>query len=88
MKNITDKLEAIYLPKKALVIYESSNEREGVYVEAYDMDKRGNPVNAHPLSVQETIALADCLNSAREVRTDYLGCEGLLPAAGEPAVYR
>lgn len=79
MKNITDKLEAIYLPKKALVIYESANEREGVYVEAYDMDKRGNPVNAHPLSVQETIALADCLNSAREVRTDYLGCEGLLP---------
>lgn len=79
MKNITDKLEAIYLPKKALVIYESSIERDGVYVEAYDMDKRGNPVNAHPLSVQETIALADCLNSAREVRTDYLGCEGLLP---------
>lgn len=79
MKNITDKLEAIYLPKKALVIYESPNERDGVYVEAYDMDKRGNPINAHPLSIQETIDLADCLNSARVVRTDYLGCEGFFP---------
>src|SRR3546814_14230945 len=42
------------------------------------MDKQGCPVNAHPLTVQETIALADCLNSAREVKTDYLGCTGLL----------
>lgn len=79
MKNITDKLDAVYLPKKALVIYQSQTERETVYVEAWDMDRRGCPINAHPLSVRETIALADCLNSAREVQTDYLGCVGLFP---------
>ena len=79
MKNITEKMEAVYLPKKALVIYEPAEEHDGVYVEAWDMDKRGFAVNAHPLSVAETIALADCLNSAREVRTDYLGCGGILP---------
>lgn len=79
MKNITQKLDAVYLPQKALVIYQAKAERGGVYVEAYDIDRQGQPINAHPLSVRETIALAECLNEVREVRTDYLSCIGLLP---------
>lgn len=80
MNNITHKLDDIYLPEKALVIYRSqAGQQEEVYVESYDMDEQGCPINAHPLSVQETIRLATCLNRAKEVQTDYLTPKGLLP---------
>lgn len=79
MENITDRLEKLYLPTKALLIYQSLAEHDNVYVEAYDMNEDGSPINAHPLSVQETIALAECLNTANEIQTNYLECKGLLP---------
>lgn len=79
MKNITQRLEQLYLPSKALVIYQPLNEQDGVYVEAYDIHEDGSPINAHPLSQLETIALAKCLNTANEVQTSYLECKGLLP---------
>lgn len=80
MENITKLFEAIYLPVKALVIYQSSTrEQEHVFVEAYDMNKQGKPVNAHPLSIVEIAKLAECLNTGLELRSNYLKSSSLLP---------
>ncbi len=78
MENITEVFKDIYQPVKALLFYRPENGEE-VYVEAYDINQQGKPVNAHPLSVQETITLADCLNVATEVNRGYLKPKGLLP---------
>lgn len=78
MENITEVFNDIYQPVKALLFYQSANSEEA-YVEAYDMNPQGRPVNAHPLSLRETIALADCLNAATDVNRDYLKSKGLLP---------
>jgi PRTRC genetic system protein B len=79
MENITALFSEIYLPKKALVVYQSELHNEQVYVEAYDINRQGKPVNAHPLSVAETIQLAETLQSGTELRTSYLKSKGLLP---------
>src|SRR5690606_30896498 len=49
------------------------------YVEVHDIDANGCPINAHPLSDRETIALADCLNAARRNRTHYPDSTAFLP---------
>lgn len=80
MENITKQFEEIYLPVKALVIYQSSaREKEQVFVEAYDMNKHGRPVNAHPLSMLEVSKLAESLNTGLELRNNYLKSSGILP---------
>lgn len=48
--NITQQFGYLYEPVKALLIY-SNNEKKNIYVEAYDMDRNGKPINA-PLSVR------------------------------------
>ena len=78
MKNITPAFDQIFIPAKALVVYNSLAENR-VYVEAYDIDENGKPINAHPLSVKETIGLAEVLNSCSEVNNDFLINQGLLP---------
>jgi PRTRC genetic system protein B len=79
MKNITSAFNQIYLPSKAIVVYKSLADENGIYVEAYDMNENGNPINAHPLSINETITLAETLNTCTEVNNDFLISEGLLP---------
>lgn len=79
MKNITTEFEQIFIPKKALVVYQTLAETEETYVEAYDMDKKGFPINAHPLSVQESIALAKSLTSSKELRHNFLQPKGIIP---------
>ena len=79
MENITELFTEIYVPTKALIIYQSEKEDEHVYVEAYDMNKAGKPINAHPLSLQETIHLANCLNVSAELNSSFTQSKGLLP---------
>lgn len=79
MKNISETFNNIYLPQKALVVYKSHADENGVYVESYDMDENGKPINAHPLSIKETVALAEVLNTCTEVNNDFLISKGLLP---------
>jgi len=79
MENRTELFKDIYLPKKALVIYQSEQDEKNVYVEAYDMNRQGKPINAHPLSLAETAALAQCLQTSPELSNDYTRCEGLIP---------
>jgi PRTRC genetic system protein B len=80
MKNITALFADIYVPEKALVIYRSLKEGTAqVYVEAYDMDDNGFPINAHPLDIGESTLLAKALDSTEELKRDFLTPKGLLP---------
>ncbi len=80
MKNITESLYDIYSPQKALIIYQPiADKQSGIYVEAYDMDEEGRPINAHPLSVEECSGLADALGHIPELDNGFLKPRGLLP---------
>ncbi len=79
MENITGVFNDTYSPTKALLIYQSATKSDGTYVEAYDINSNGKPINAHPLSLMETIALAESLNTSTGLQTNYLQSKGLLP---------
>ena len=69
----------LYEPKSALVFYESLDNSKTMYVEHFDMDKNGNPINAHPLTVKEAKALAKSLNIEEEKDKTFLQSKGILP---------
>ena len=79
MNNVTQEYEQVYIPKKALVIYQTLTHEPDTFVEAYDMDKCGSLINAHPLSVRESTALAESLASSRELRSNHLQSRNLIP---------
>lgn len=76
--NITQQFGHLYEPVKALLIY-SNSEKKNIYVEAYDMDRNGKPINAHPLTVQESISLAKALDTSEDLQTGFLDPVGLMP---------
>jgi PRTRC genetic system protein B len=88
MTNATNDFNDKYIPYKALLIYNcerendsniNTDEANSVYVESYDIGLLGNPINAHPLSLKESIALAELLQSGAEMQYGYLKSKGLLP---------
>lgn len=79
MKDITAYFGELYFPKKAFLFYQSSTEPSGFYVETYDIDENGHPVNAHPLSVKESQALAITLDMGSQLTRRYLTAKGLMP---------
>lgn len=79
MKNITDTFGKLYHPVKAFMLYQEASAEKNIYVESYDMDKNGFAVNAHPLSVQESKALASALSASEKNRQSFLKPAGLLP---------
>jgi len=79
MKNITKLFEQVYEPKKILVVYEDNSEENDYLIEAFDVDGKGCPINAHPLSIQEAADLAMSLNAANELNNSFLKPKGLLP---------
>ncbi len=79
MNNIANQFEQVFLPQKALLVYQNLAEEKETYVEAYDIDDNGSPVNAHPLSLQESIALAQSLAASKELKHNYLQCKSLIP---------
>lgn len=78
MKNITRSFQDIYLPQKALLLYENKLEHRH-YIEAYDMDSSGSPINARPLSTEEAADVATLLQASSE-NNSFLRVNGLLPA--------
>ena len=89
MTNVTNDFNDKYIPYKALLIYNCERENDSnihtdeansVYVESYDIGLLGNPINAHPLSLKESIALAELLQSSAEMQNGFLKSKGLLPA--------
>lgn len=84
MNNVTDITQSfgtLYHPKSALVFYESKGLSKEVYVEHFDMDKNGTPVNAHPLTEREAKGLAKALHTEKNKDKAFLQSEGILPTA-------
>jgi PRTRC genetic system protein B len=84
MTNISNQFSDLYEPHKALLIYNckpngQNKENSPVYVESYDIAKNGKPINAHPLSLKECIALSELFQSSNELQNGFLRSKGLLP---------
>lgn len=79
MKNLTHAFGSLYHPQKALLIYQQQNSGKQVYIESYDIDTQGYPINAHPLSVTEGAVLAKALHTNQSKHTAFLKPAGLLP---------
>lgn len=79
--DITDDFGTLYHPKSALVFYESKGLSKEVYVEHFDMDRNGTPINAHPLTEREAGVLAKALMTEKQKQTAFLNSQGILPNA-------
>lgn len=77
--DITENFGTLYHPKSALVFYETKGTETDMYVEHFDMDKNGNPINAHPLTVREANVLAKSLQTDEEKSKAFLKPKGILP---------
>ncbi len=78
MNDIRENIGTLYHPKAALVIYEAASNKTDCYVECFDMDKQGHPINAHPLNVKEAQQLAKALNTATEGNRAFLKPKGIM----------
>ena len=81
MKDITQDFGMLYHPITALVFYQTDERNKDTYVEYFDMDKKGNPINAHPLSETEaeTLAKALTVKTKKEKSQDFLKPNRILP---------
>ena len=81
MNDITQDFGMLYYPKSALVFYQTTGKGNDTYVEHFDMDKNGNPINAHPLTEREAKELIKALtiNTQKEKSQDFLKPKGILP---------
>ena len=77
--DITENFGTLYHPKSALVFYESKGLDKDMYVEHFEMDKNGTPINAHPLTEREAGALAKALMTEKQKQTAFLKSGGILP---------
>src|SRR3546814_213433 len=72
LNDITENFGTLYFPKSALVFYETKGINIDMYVEHFDMDRNGNPINAHPLTVKEANVLAKSLHTDEEKNKAFL----------------
>lgn len=79
VNDITASFGTLYHPKSALVFYETKRMNTDVYVEHFDMDKDGNPINAHPLTEREAKVLAKALQTEKDRDKAFLKSSGILP---------
>src|SRR3970040_120587 len=79
MKDITATFGTLYNPVKAFIVYQKNNADKNIYIESYDMDKNGYPINAHPLSLVESTQLANALDTSDELKRNFLKSSGLFP---------
>ena len=79
LNDITENFGTLYFPKSALVFYETKGVNTDMYVEHFDMDRNGNPMNAHPLTVKEANVLAKSLQTDEEKNKAFLKPKGILP---------
>lgn len=78
MTDITTKFGTLYHPTSALVFYQTKGMNSDSYVEYFDMDKNGNPINAHPLTLREASQLSKALKTAKEIKEPGLKSEGIM----------
>jgi len=80
VNDITENFGTLYHPKSALVFYQTQDENSNnTYVEHFDMDSNGTPINAHPLTVKEANLLAKSLQTDEERNKTFLKPKGILP---------
>lgn len=80
MNDLTNAFGTLYHPQKALLIYGAKqNHNRQYYIEAYDLNSEGQPINAHPLSVGEANALVKALQNAERKKAGMLTLSGLMP---------
>ena len=79
MKDITQNFGTLYHPLSALVFYQTKGSSKTTYVEHFDMDKNGSPINAHPLTEREAKVLAKALNTDKEKSKAFLKSKSILP---------
>ncbi|WP_338871652.1 PRTRC system protein B [Spirosoma sp. SC4-14] len=80
MQNITSDFQQYYQPKTALLIYQHTTKSGSIYVESFEIDQAtGQPINAHPLSIEEAQKLGRRLNAAQEKHMGFLVPDGLMP---------
>ena len=79
MKDITQDFGTLYHPLSALVFYQTKGSNRTTYVEHFDIDKNGNPINAHPLTEREAKELAKALHTKKEKSKAFLKSNGILP---------
>lgn len=79
VNDITENFGTLYHPKSALVFYQTKEADTDVYVEHFDMDSNGTPINAHPLTVKEANVLARALQTDEEKNKAFLKPKGILP---------
>lgn len=81
MNDLTNNFGQLYFPVKAFVLFRKQGHdgNRQCYVESYDMDASGTPINAHPLSGRESLALAKALTTKNKKEESFLTPEGLLP---------
>ena len=79
LNDITKDFGTLYHPKSALVFYEANGKDTDMFVEHFDMDNNGIPINAHPLTVKEANVLAKSLQTDEEKNQAFLKPKGILP---------
>ena len=77
MKNITKQFSQYFLPVKALLVYRSASDHS-FYLESYDVDNMGKPINAHPLTVNESLVFAQTLQAQQGTVQKFLQPKGIL----------
>ncbi|SHL80906.1 PRTRC system protein B [Chryseobacterium polytrichastri] len=75
--DLTDNFGPLYYPKAALVFYETKGMNADGYTEYFDMDKNGNLINAHPLSVREANQLVKSLKITEDKQA-FLKSSGIM----------
>lgn len=80
MTDRTEHFGNLYQPVKALVIFKKAANDSDFYIESYNMDNKGMPVNGHPLSVKESNTLAKALMVNEKKSQGYLIPQGIMPA--------
>lgn len=78
MKTVIENIAPLYHPTAALVFYEAKEANAEAYVEYFDMDSSGSPINAHPLTVKEAQRLSKTLNTAKESSKAFLKPQGII----------
>lgn len=78
MKDITNSFGTYFHPCGALIFYQADKGYNDTYVEYFEIDGNGAPVNPHPLTIKEANRLASALNVDVDEK-EQLKSDGILP---------
>ncbi|MBW8683506.1 prokaryotic E2 ligase family D protein [Chitinophaga rhizophila] len=81
MTNITKLFNQEILPETVIVLYgKPDRDRTDKYVELMQVNEDAELVNAHPLTLSESVELAKCFSSLKPLANNFGNCNGVFPA--------